>query len=180
MTSAKTSKLVSYLAQRELSLCVTINRHCHHHIAYPPLFDKISRLGDGVAWYGLMIAIVLFDPTHGWQASLHMSLVAALCLVIYKWLKPRTMRYRPYLKNTNIQLSTAPLDYYSFPSGHTLHAVAFSCTALHYYPELAWVLIPFTSLIALSRIVLGLHYPSDVIVGALIGASLANISFMVL
>jgi hypothetical protein len=49
--------------------------------------------------------------------------------------------------------------------GHTLHAVAFTTVASAYSPQLSWLLIPFTVLIALSRMVLGLHYPSDVIAG---------------
>jgi undecaprenyl-diphosphatase len=67
----------------------------------------------------------------------------------------------------------APLDHYSFPSGHTLHAVSFTVVALHYYPQLAWVLVPFTLLVAGSRVFLGLHYPSDVAAAAAIGYLLA-------
>jgi membrane-associated phospholipid phosphatase len=57
----------------------------------------------------------------------------------------------------------APLDEFSFPSGHTLHAVSFTIVALAYYPWLAPLLVPFTAGVALSRVVLGLHYPSDVL-----------------
>lgn len=53
----------------------------------------------------------------------------------------------------------APLDEFSFPSGHTLHAVAFSLVAMAHYPVLAWALVPFTASVAVSRVVLGLHYP---------------------
>jgi undecaprenyl-diphosphatase len=67
----------------------------------------------------------------------------------------------------------APLDHYSFPSGHTLHAVSFSIVAIHYYPRLAWVVVPFTLLVAVSRVFLGLHYPSDVAAAAGIGLVLA-------
>jgi undecaprenyl-diphosphatase len=42
-----------------------------------------------------------------------------------------------------------------------------------HFPQLGWVLIPLASLIAASRVVLGLHYPSDVLAGAAIGAVLA-------
>jgi undecaprenyl-diphosphatase len=90
------------------------------------------------------------------------------------------VRQRPYIQHGGITLGAAPLDLYSFPSGHTLHAVSFTMVALIYYPNLAWLLIPFASLVAMSRVILGLHYPSDVFAGALIGALLARGSFMVL
>jgi undecaprenyl-diphosphatase len=79
-----------------------------------------------------------------------------------------------------IFLTGTPLDKFSFPSGHTLHAVLFSVVALNYYPQLSVILLPFTLMIALSRVVLGLHYPSDVIAGALIGALIAGISFLLI
>jgi undecaprenyl-diphosphatase len=56
----------------------------------------------------------------------------------------------------------APLDEFSFPPD-TLHAVSFTIVALAYYPWLAPLLVPFTLGVALSRVVLGLHYPSDVL-----------------
>ena len=70
----------------------------------------------------------------------------------------------------------APLDEFSFPSGHTLHAVAFSIVAVAHYPLLAVVLLPFTACVALSRVVLGLHYPSDVLAAIGIGSTLAATS----
>lgn len=67
----------------------------------------------------------------------------------------------------------------SFPSGHTLHAVSFTILFTHYEPALLAVTAPFAVLVATSRVVLGLHYPSDVMAGALIGASLATTSLAV-
>jgi undecaprenyl-diphosphatase len=52
--------------------------------------------------------------------------------------------------------------------------VAFSIVAIAFYPVLAWVLVPFTLLVAASRVVLGLHYPSDVLAGAALGALIAG------
>src|ERR1035438_6767906 len=63
---------------------------------------------------------------------------------------------------------------FSFPSGHTLHAMAFTVVAVSDFPALASLLVPFTLLVALSRVVLGLHYPSDVLAGAAIGAGVAQ------
>ncbi|MES2546747.1 MAG: phosphatase PAP2 family protein, partial [Pseudomonadota bacterium] len=73
-----------------------------------------------------------------------------------------------------------PLDHFSFPSGHTLHAVAFSVVAMQYYPELSIVLVPFTIMVAMSRVILGLHYPSDVLAGATIGYCIAQSYLMIL
>ncbi|WP_156498162.1 phosphatase PAP2 family protein, partial [Oleiphilus sp. HI0043] len=70
----------------------------------------------------------------------------------------------------------APLDQYSFPSGHTMHAACFSTVVLWHLPEFAVLLVPFSILIALSRMVLGLHYPTDVLCGAGLGILLASIA----
>lgn len=139
-----------------------------------PLFATVSRLGDGVFWYSLMLLLPLL---FGWQAietSGQMALAGFIGLMIYKYIKHLTERARPFSVSSNISLGTAPLDQYSFPSGHTLHAVTFSLLAMHAYPVLAWLLIPVTFLIALSRVVLGLHYPTDVLAGAVIGTTLAT------
>ena len=137
------------------------------------LFAIISRLGDGVLWYVLILLLPVFYGIEAIGVSLRMSLVGALGLIIYKLIKSLTERPRPFMVSDNIILGTDPLDQYSFPSGHTLHAVSFSVTCLYYYPELSWLLLPFTLLVAASRVVLGLHYPTDVLAGASIGASIA-------
>ena len=124
---------------------------------------------DGAAWYALMLLLPALYGERGLTSSLNMGTVAALNLTLYKLIKNLTDRPRPCVVDSNILLGTAPLDQYSFPSGHTMHAVAFSMIASAHHPELAWLLVPFTSLIGLSRVVLGLHYPSDVAAGALIG-----------
>ena len=99
-----------------------------------------------------------------------MALTGVLGVGLYKALKHVFVRERPFITHTSISLATAPLDRYSFPSGHTLHAVSFTWQAVAYFPELAWVLVPLAALIAASRVVLGLHYPTDVLAGAAIGA----------
>jgi undecaprenyl-diphosphatase len=54
--------------------------------------------------------------------------------------------------------------------------VVFTLVALEYYPVLAWLTVPFTLLVAASRVALGLHYPSDVLAGAALGAIVAALS----
>ena len=109
-----------------------------------------------------------------------MLCVGLVDLLIYRIVKRWIARPRPYRDCPGIRACGRTLDEYSFPSGHTLHSVAFSLILTVYYPAFALFVWPFTVLVALSRIVLGLHYPSDVVVGALIGAATAAVSFNLL
>ncbi|MBK8184607.1 MAG: phosphatase PAP2 family protein [Candidatus Competibacteraceae bacterium] len=160
------------LTDRELAWCLRSQQVIRHRSVIR-LFAVVSRLGDGMFWYGLIAALLLLRGTAAVPVVSRMLLVGAVGLVLYKALKARTIRFRPYARNRQIEPRVAPLDEYSFPSGHTLHAVSFTLVAVYYYPALGWLLIPFAMLVALSRIVLGLHYPSDVLAGALLGAALA-------
>lgn len=162
----------------DASVCTLFNRLLRTR-GVQRFFATVSRLGDGVVWYALMVVLPVIYGMQGLTAALHMGIVALIGLIIYKTLKRFIVRQRPFMTHPHIALGTAPLDRHSFPSGHTLHAVAFTLTAVAYYPGLLWVLGPFAAPIALSRMVLGLHYPSDVLAGAVIGAGLAWSGFVV-
>jgi len=138
------------------------------------VFRVVSRLGDGVFWYSLMLALLATGGGPAVSTVGRMVGTGLACTLIYKWLKSRTSRPRPFAVENAVRAGADPLDPFSFPSGHTLHAVAFSIVAIAYYPVLAWVLVPFTILVAVSRVVLGLHYPSDVLAGAALGALIAS------
>jgi undecaprenyl-diphosphatase len=161
---------------REQAFCLRANRW-GGRLAVRAVFGIASRLGDGVAWYALMAAFVLFGGERGLQAALHMAGVGVVAAGLYRSLKHWTRRPRPCASDARIRAWVAPLDEYSFPSGHTLHATSFSLVALAWYPALAPVLLPFAAAIAVSRVVLGVHYPSDVLAAAAIGAVLAFSSF---
>lgn len=161
------------------ALCIKVNRSSHYRLVRWS-FRLVSRLGDGMFWYAIMLGIILTQGQAGILPCLHMITVGLIGTALYKWLKGRTLRPRPYAVHQDIWLAGKPLDKFSFPSGHTLHAVAFSTVALHHYPELAPLIIPFAVLVAMSRVILGLHYPSDVIAGAILGALLATASFLIL
>lgn len=166
-------KRLHQLNAHEIPLCLLFNR-INHLRPVSLFFALISRLGDGVFWYVLMLLLPVFYGLEAIQVSLHMAIVSMVGLGLYKWLKLSTVRVRPYRFNENILQNVAALDQFSFPSGHTLHAVSFSAVLLSYYPEWAVLVIPFAALVALSRVILGLHYPSDVLIGALLGLGLAQ------
>lgn len=159
----------------EWRLCLACNRWAGRRVILP-FFRSISRIGDGAIWYGLMIGIAILGGARGWQAALHMAATAIVAALLYRTLKHWTRRPRPFRTHRGIIAHIPPLDEFSFPSGHTLHAVTFSLIAIEWYPALALLLLPLTALIGLSRVLLGLHYPSDVLVATAIGFLLAEIS----
>ena len=163
------------IASAESGWCLRANRVCARNGALR-YFAATSRLGDGVFWYALMGALIALDGMAGLRASLHLALTGLVALALYKMLKRWTRRPRPFASDVRIRAWVAPLDEFSFPSGHTLHAVAFSLVAMAHYPSLAWLLVPFTASVAASRVMLGLHYPSDVLAATGIGCGLAGIS----
>jgi undecaprenyl-diphosphatase len=140
-------------------------------------FRAVSRLGDGIFWYSLMLALLVKHGAAGMLPVLHMVFVGFVCTTTYKMVKRSTLRPRPYQALRTVARGAPPLDAFSFPSGHTLHAVAFTLVAAAHYPALTTLLVPFTLLVAASRVILGLHYPSDVLAGAAIGAAIAFASF---
>lgn len=118
-----------------------------------------SRLSDAAPW-GVLIALLPW--------------LDAANLVLYGALKRGTRRPRPFERCDGIRACARVPDAFSFPSGHALHAVAFAALLSAFYPALAPWLWGFAVLVGISRVVLGLHYPSDVLAGALIGAATAQ------
>jgi undecaprenyl-diphosphatase len=136
-------------------------------------FKGISRLGDGVFWYSLALALPLMAGAEGLEKLGHITVTGLICILIYSQLKNRLVRKRPFISFPDIHAHTAPLDKYSFPSGHTMNAVNFAVLFTWAFPPLAYLVVPFALLVALSRVILGMHYPTDVMVGAALGLILS-------
>jgi undecaprenyl-diphosphatase len=155
----------------ELKVCRYLNRSSRSSLVRQ-LFRLVSWLGDGWFWYALLLTLPAAHGVEGLRAALHAAATAAVCLALYKLIKNRAVRERPYITHSAIECASAPLDRYSFPSGHTLQAVCFTLVLTNYYPDWTGALVTLSTLIALSRVILGLHYPTDVAAGALLGGSL--------
>ena len=140
----------------------------------------LSKTGDGYLYLALGVTLWMFEPSFG-QLFLFTALMAyALELPIYVVLKKMFKRPRPCDLYTNLTSHITPSDKFSLPSGHTAAAWLMACIISHFYPTFAVVAYVWASLIGISRILLGVHYPTDVLAGAILGVTIASLSIFTL
>ena len=161
------TRSVGWLVDRDLRMCLHVNRRAGARAV--ALFRVASKLGDGPLWVALIPVLWAVD---GGSWALALAGALATAAAVYQVTKRGTGRARPHDACPEVRRLEPPLDRYSFPSGHTLHAVAASMVVSAAEPVAGLALWPLTALIALSRVVLGLHYPSDVLAGAAIGLAI--------
>lgn len=136
-----------------------------------------SLLGDmGIMWIVLGLALLAFARTRRRGAAMLGALAAeyVICDLVIKKL---VLRPRPYLVIAQLELLVAPEGSTSFPSGHS--ASSFVCAymlARMFGRKGAWAYLP-AALIALSRVYVGVHYPSDVVTGVLLGTMIGAAAY---
>lgn len=131
-----------------------------------------TRGGDGWLWCALGLAVALFggpERFHALQASI---LAVATGIALFVTLKHAFRRERPCGLVRHCWADLLPPDQFSFPSGHTISAFAVAAALAGFYPEMLPGLLFCAISIAASRIVLGMHFLSDVLAGAALGATL--------
>ena len=139
----------------------------------------MSRMGDGYIWVLLYLLFSMFRIKY---AALYFSRAVAavfLCIFLFLYIKSFFSRMRPYKKHDKVPIMYPP-DKHSFPSGHTMVAFAISFCMGSYSTYSALLFYPIASLIAFSRVYVGLHYPLDVVCGIIFGTIigfLSNLAF---
>ena len=143
------------------------------------LMPKVTLLAEGGVFLILVgLALLLWKSHRVCGAALLTGLAGGL-LVGNLLLKNLIARPRPCQINTDIQLLiSAPKDY-SFPSGHTLHCFIAAAVLMHYDKRLGWPMLVIAILVAFSRLYLYVHFPTDVLAGAALGAGIGLLSAFV-
>lgn len=175
MAQSRASRVFSRIDRLEHRWCQQVNQGAVFPLVRD-YFRMASWLGNGWFWYALILSLPVSHGWWGWKLAALMTATGITCTIIYKVLKTVLVRERPFISFPAIQCVTPPLDRYSFPSGHSLHAVCFNTLLLSYLPVLGWAVVPFTVSVLASRVILGLHYPSDVLAGSFIGATIAALA----
>ncbi len=132
-----------------------------------------TRGGDGWLWYAMGAIILLFGGPERFAAVACAALAASLGIALFLFLKKQFNRKRPCAIEPHCWAKLLPPDRFSFPSGHTITAFAVAVSLSAFYPGALPGLLFCAASIALSRILLGMHFLSDVLAGAAIGTGLA-------
>lgn len=159
--------ILQSLQQTELQILDYI---ASHHTAFlDTILPVITTFANaGIGW--VLIAIILTCIPKYRKAGLTMALALILCLLIGNLtLKPLIARPRPYSFFPEMTLLIAPLNDFSFPSGHTFASFASATALFLYYKKAGIIAYGFAAIIAFSRLYLYVHFPTDVLFGMLLG-----------
>jgi len=148
--------------------------HVTKQVPYRRSVRLLSHTGDGHLYVLIGLCIWIFEPVSGSQFACACALAYGLEVSLYFVLKNMIKRDRPAIKIQSYTPWITPSDQFSFPSGHTAAAFVFANLICVFYPAFAPPLYLWASLIGLSRVLLGVHYPSDIAAGALLGTGCAS------
>jgi undecaprenyl-diphosphatase len=131
-----------------------------------------TRGGDGWLWYAMGLVVATAGGSERYRALLAAALAAGVGIALFLKLKRTFGRKRPCALEPHCWATLLPPDQFSFPSGHTITAFAVALSLGAFYPAMFAGLFFCAVSVALSRILLGMHFLSDVIAGALLGTIL--------
>jgi undecaprenyl-diphosphatase len=137
-----------------------------------------TRGGDGWLWWAIGVAILAFGGSERFAAIAAGAVAALAGTILFMFLKKRTKRRRPCHIQPHCWATLLPPDQFSFPSGHTITAFAVAVSVGLFYPGLMPAMLLCASNVGASRVILGMHFLSDVLAGALLGTCLGYASWM--
>lgn len=155
-------------------------RHVHRWRAprwFRVLMIAATRGGDGWLWYALGGILYVYGGEHRFAAIGAGTSAAIAGILLFRALKRTSCRKRPCDIEPHCWASILPPDKYSFPSGHSITAFGVAIPVGMFYPQLLLCLLLAAVLIAASRIILGMHFLSDVLAGSGLGILLGLASF---
>lgn len=136
----------------------------------------VSDLGEGMGWVAGGAALAMLGGPKGRRAGVAMALASlAATYVVQKRVKPLFRRVRPFVNREAYVVGVRPADH-SFPSGHSASSFAAATALAYFYPRAAPLGYTLATGVALSRVHLGVHFPSDTAVGGAIGVAIGTFS----
>ena len=139
----------------------------------------ISHSGNGYYYPLLPVFVYLVSPDQALPFFYAGLIAYAIELPLYKIIKNLIKRDRPCEALSNVRKRISPSDRFSFPSGHTAAAFVMAVLIAHFFPLLMIPALAWALLVGFSRIYLGVHYPTDILAGMIVGMLCAYCSLQI-
>jgi undecaprenyl-diphosphatase len=150
-----------------------------HGLPHSPISDRygsmISDVGEGLGWVAAGIGLMWLGGPKGRRAGIAMALAPLTATyLVQRLMKPVFRRRRPFVDREVLVVGIKPADA-SFPSGHTAASFAAATAVTAFYPRAAPLVFTLATGVGASRVYLGHHFPSDVVVGAGLGSAIGGV-----
>lgn len=136
---------------------------------YLGVIKTVSKTGDGPLYLLIALFILLADKNTGLEFFKLGILAYAINVSAYLVLKNTFKRNRPEQKLSDFRASIKPSDQFSFPSGHTAAGFVFAALVFNFYPVFFPITLVWAAMIGCSRVLLGVHFPGDILAGICLG-----------
>ncbi|MCY6371986.1 phosphatase PAP2 family protein [Clostridium ganghwense] len=133
------------------------------------VMPPITYLGSVLFSIVFCIITILHSNETIHDLGVKSCIALAFSSAVTQLIKTSVNRIRPFLKISNLNIKKIGIDEYSFPSGHTTAAFSMAITTALFYPSIAIVSIVLACSVGISRMYLGVHYPTDVLAGSFLG-----------
>ncbi|WP_191560535.1 phosphatase PAP2 family protein [Metabacillus idriensis] len=172
-------KLMENMYDFECRLFRSVNRHFDHRFMNY-FFRNITHIGGATFTISICLLLILFTGGEIRMAAIASAVSLLVSHLPVAYVKKRYPRKRPYLALLETKVSANPLEDHSFPSGHTTAIFSVIIPFILILPQAAVILLPLGISIGVSRMYLGLHYPSDVLAGCLLGTTTGLTCFLLI
>nr|MBK5237185.1 phosphatase PAP2 family protein [Clostridium sp.] len=165
-----------YINHRDINLLRIINNSWKCKFL-DIIMPSMTYLGSFSFLFIFCTVAFLFDNTTLRTMAIKAMISITLSTGIGKILKVSVTRLRPFINIPNLNINKIGIDKYSFPSGHTTAAFSLAVIIALYFPMFGFITIPLAFCVGISRMYIGVHYPTDVIVGVFIGSTCSFLTY---
>lgn len=165
--------LINVLGDRDIKLLYMVNQGIKCRLL-DKIMPYITHLGSAGFVITLPVLMILFKRDGLRLVGAEILIVLSASHLIIHVIKKMVNRPRPWIALENVNSFGIPLYYCSFPSGHTTAAFSTAAVLSINFPSFSSVFFLIASIVGISRVYLGVHYPSDVLIGGIIGSITAT------
>lgn len=171
--------ILNYITQEDLIFLNIFNNKIKCKVL-DIIMPILTYMASAAVTITLCLIAILNSHTIIHLMGINCALTLGLSNIASQLLKKGVNRTRPYLKIETLYTRKIGIDVYSFPSGHTTAAFSLCVMISFFFPDTSPFLILLASGIGISRMYLGVHYPSDVMAGMLVGTLTSFLVFFLI